>query len=216
MSGILKFARLDFITFKNSVGLEKIIILLLVLAAIYFFAGFIFVAGMLPLLLSTLTTQNFAAGDDGLDLFYTSLQLKRKSVVFGRYAFIGTINLIVLLLLFILAFLEDSYLEPMLFLVQISSIIFLTTLIDFINAPILFKLGFKKGRIVVQSLPIVLMLGTFVYLHFSGIGMNINPDDLMNYIQVPELNPLIMLGVWITLLAISVLLSLKFYLKREL
>ena len=215
MSEIFKFIKLDFITFRNAVGL-KILVLLLLIIGLYIFGGLIVLAGMLPMILPVLITQNFGAGNDGLDLFYASLHLKRESVVLGRYTFIILTNVIIFVLLFALSFLETGGLEPQLFLMQILLILFLTTTIDFFNAPFLFRLGFKKGRIVAQILPMILMISVFAYFHFSGITMDNNPDNLMNYVQVPEFNPLVMFVVWVVLLVISISLSLKFYTKREL
>jgi len=215
MNEILKFIKLDFITFKNAVG-YKVLVPLLFVVVLYFFCGLVALAGMLPLLLPTLTTQIFGAGNDGLDLFYASLHLKRKNVVLARYAFIILINTIILVLLFALSFLETGDLEPRLFLMQVLSILFVTTMIDFFNAPVLFKLGFKKGKIIVATLPIILMLGAFLYLHFGGISLDGDVAELMNEIQGPGINPLIALIVWVMLLATSIFLSLKFYAEREL
>ena len=215
MSEILKFVKLDFITLKNAVGF-KIVVMLLLVIVLYFFAGLFVLAGMLPMFLPVLTTHNFAAGNDGLDLFYTSLHLKRKNVVFGRYAFILSVNMIALMLFFGLSFFKSEGLEPQLILTQMLSILFLATLMDFFNVPILFKLGFKKGKIVTQSLPLILMLGVFAYLYFSGISMDADVANLTNYIQIPEINPLIILGVWVLLMVSSIFLSLKFYAKRAL
>lgn len=216
MSEILKFIKLDFVTFKIAVGFNKILMLFLLVIVLYFFAGLVVLAGMLPLLLPILTTQIFGAGNDGLDLFYASLHLKRKNVVLARYAFIILINTIILVLLFALSFLETGVLEPQLFLMQILSILFLTTVIDFFNTPFLFKLGFKKGKIVAQIVPMILMLGMLISLYFSGISLDGDVAELMNEIQGPGINPLIALIVWVMLLATSIFLSLKFYAEREL
>lgn len=219
MSEILKFVKLDFVTFKNTMGSFKALILLIAVV-MYFFFGIFSLAGLLPMVLPMLTIQNFAAGNDGLDLFYTSLHLKRKSVVFGRYAFIISVNTVVLMLFFGLSFLRSENLLSQVVLVQILSILSVSMIMDFFNTTLLFRLGFKKGKIIAQSLPLFLMLGVFGYLYFGGILSDIpvdtNPADLMNYVQLPELNPLTMLGVWLMLSIISIFLSLKFYTKREL
>jgi len=216
MSEILKFIKLDFITFKNELGRNRILIFLLFTGVFYFVGGLGSLVAVLPLFLSMLTTQNFSAGNDGLDIFYVSLQLKRRSVVLGRYCFLIVINILVLLLLFGLSFFETEYLEPHLFLLQILSVLFLSTVISFFNIPFLFKVGFKKGNIITQSIPIILMLGMVIYVNIIGTTFDAAVASLLYDVQSVEINLYKVLLVWLGLLTTSICLSLKFYTKREL
>ena len=216
MSDIIKFVKLEINTFKSVVGVNKILILFVLMIVVYFTGGVGSLVIMLPMFLSMLVTQNFVAGNDGLDIFYASLHLKRNYVVLGRYAFIILVNMLVLILLFILSFFEGGYLNPQLFLMQVLSVLFVSTMLSFLSVPLLFKLGFKKGNIVAQSLPILLLIGMIIYVNVVDSAFNEGVALITYNLQGVQISPFVIFAVWVVLLSTSVFFSLKFYLNREL
>jgi len=232
MNKIFRFLRLELLAVKPDLRLRNIIVVTVFMVVGYIVLGPSgIIMGLLPFTTS-ISTYAFSAGNDGLDELYVSLSISRRQIVFGRYAFILLVNICgVLVLLFIgLAssiVMGDETSFAGLSLLAIGFFL-LCTFSDFLSAPILFKLGFKKARMFSSLLPMALFFAVLIIGHFMSGDITLDQEmvtTLLNDFGYELLNintlienigsMLLMLASWFAVLVVSFLLSLKFYQTRD-
>ncbi|MCL2752644.1 MAG: ABC-2 transporter permease [Defluviitaleaceae bacterium] len=220
MRKMLNFVLLDTFSIRGVFGLKLLAVFAILSITGYTSMGVGGIAFGGIFILSVICTQPFTAGIDGLDRFYTTLSLSRKDVVFGRYFFVLLVIIFVTLLYFaigiVIPLIMGSGLTfehlPMMFGVYVVPIFIFSILL-----PILFKLGFKQARPIVQFLPILIVLAIALLDNTIYNGIEYNIFGLINYFDtLPNIVlPLILIFICIAIFAASLKISLFFYSKRE-
>jgi len=162
MTQTLRVARLDFLTIRQYLGIRQLgFFLLLAFVLCYMNGTSSFSIGILMMYGLFYTAYPFAIGEKTkIDLLYASLPLQTRNLVFGRYLFALLINLGSGLIAFLFTFAtalvlrQDFVLEET--VAAIVGCFFLFTLVEAIQMPFYFKLGYTKAKLVV-FLPLVVV-----------------------------------------------------------
>jgi len=175
MAEIISFIRLDFLSLKPYLGAKKLIILAVVAILGSIILGPMGIVTIFPIII-LMSTYAFAAGKDGLDGLYIILSINPKSVVIGRYFSSMLFVIIILVAFFIvssaISFVNFGDANLANHAVVISSFFILVTILNFFNIPLLFKVGYKKGRMLVGILPMVIMLVAILVIYLLGIDLD--------------------------------------------
>ncbi len=158
----------------------------------------------------------FMVGEEsGIDPLYKLFNIDSKDVVKGRYLlaalFVGVMVIIGAVLAIITTAIfeiEDGY-QIILLTAPVGGLV--TLFIIFIEYPIYFKHGYKKGKTLVM-IPLLLMV-------VLGIGFSFFGEQLKIVLEFFTMNLLIgttvILAVWIMVLILSVRFSNKLYAARD-
>lgn len=219
MNHISNFIRLDFHCIKQyltikQLGLYAVVILFLS----YTLDNLFFVLGMIMMYGLFYTGYPFAIGDKmQTDILYASLPLKKKQIVLGRYLFALCVNLITAGISFLIsalvatAFQKEFDLQSAILTILIC--LFAYTIIEAIQFPIYFKLGYTKAKII--TLFPILLLPLLVVLMASWM----KEDVLMSVILWMQGNLVLlvfaMLILWCCVFLLSAYLSYRIYQKRD-
>lgn len=166
----------------------------------------------------------FAVEEKGvLNHLYLTLPVKRSEIVAGRFCLsllIGGIGLLISIpIAFLVNRIGDSHfylsMEQMLFVLAISCLIF--SIANLSMFPVLFKLGYQKGKFVGFYLPaVVLSIGYALYMAFSTASQI---DIVFTVSSFASENLMLINGgvmlLSLVLLLISYLLSKAIYEKRD-
>jgi len=224
MNKLLAFVRLDFITVKPYLTFKN----LLIYAALAFFftiiTGFMSSGISIGMMVGVLfLSYPFVIGEkSNMDALYSTLSINRKTVVLGRYLFAIAINCCTIL--FFLTFSIAGMLVTRISSFESGSgeiiwtIFFLAVLVLVIQAlqlPLYFKLGYSKAKFVSMIPFAALPAGFFVISSFDNGAITESLENL--FTNVLNESSLIALVVFALLLVLygSYRLSLLFYKKRE-
>jgi hypothetical protein len=223
MSKALAFARLDYITVKPYLTLKNLFLLAAVL---------IIYSGITESLISIITiTMVFAAiyssypfvvGDkSNIDALYSTLSIKRDTVVTGRYIFAFSLILCAGVIsnaaaFVILTVTKGGYvLTDSLFITAIMFMAF--SVIIGLQMPIYFKFGYTKAKFTAY-LPLLFM-PLVVFLFTSVFRERVSKETADSLTAWAYANPIwvavIAIGVWAVLMNLSYSISLAGYKKRE-
>ena len=167
----------------------------------------------------------FAVEEKGeLNKLYLTLPVKRKEVVAGRFAlslillFCGMVMGIAILPLVNLVALSKWYLSLEWYLTIMALSVLLYAVFNLFMFPVLFRLGYQKGKFWGFYLPI----GFFgiMFGGFSGISMLPGNERLaLNFLEYASKNLLFISGGMVALgaglLVLSYAISVKVYSKRD-
>jgi len=230
MSKILRFINAEFISVKPNLKRTNLIIFAALSIAGYFVMGVhgLFM-GIMPFTIN-LAAYTFSAGNDGLDALYVTLSIGRKAVVKGRYTFTILINLVASLVYFLIgltlsAFLYDTnHLAS--FVVMAAGLFVVSSVISFVNLPILFKNGFKKSKTFISLVPMFVLLVPLIFSYVLDVdtstGSFVSASDSMWEASFYEgavagtvATLLALIASWALIMFVSYLISLNFYTKRD-
>jgi len=229
MSDLIKFVRLDFLSIKPDLQLKEIAIYAVMGGVGYIILGIFGIAiGLMPLV-TNLAIYPFSAGNNGLDIFYKSLSISRKTIVLGRYLFGVVLALFCIFAMLVIGivgsviFQNGTQIDG--FAVMLAALFFVITTMNFITLPILFKVGFKKSRMLVMLLPLGIIVAITSAFHlldvdyrqfFDNAILEISQNMAVGGFFTNILTEvLIMFFVWLAVLLVSAFASLKLYEKRE-
>jgi hypothetical protein len=172
---------------------------------------------MLMLFASLYATTPFSAGgENSLDVLYASLSIEKSNVVMGRYLFALIINALSALFGCIFSVgvsgmpRTDTYNQSP-FVIPITMIVMflMCGLIQAIQLPLFFKMGYKKARFFTY-LPFVAVFLLIIFAQASG-------NSKSSFILWCESNKhwtaLIVITAWFGIMFLSYLVSLLFYKK---
>lgn len=157
-----------------------------------------------------------------LDALYTTLSVKRTTVVQGRYIFTLLLNLCAVLFSFVLATLGlliakaagfstgiggNGYVETVLILAAIF------LLIQAIQLPVFFKLGYTKAKILSIVPFAVLMAGYMAFMTLRNVSASL--PELLDGLSGGGLMMPLLLVMIVAIVITSYGLSVSFYKKRE-
>ena len=220
---IYKFICLEFITIKTTAEIKRLIICFIFATAVFVAGGTMGIIMLFPFL-TMLNTFLFSAGKDGLDCLYASLSVSRKTVVMGRYLFNYISTLAIIIICFIIGTIvmlamQDEFSVYIFLLMSLVSF-FIATLFNAINMPILFKVGFKKTRMLAIIVPTGVIVCVVLIVNLLGIDTDreafVAAADTFG--EIAEANIAgVLFGVmiWSLVQIVSYSLSVRFYNKRD-
>lgn len=169
-----------------------------------------------------LVTYPFTIGDKyTLDMLYATLAIRRSTIVYGRYALVVLLFVLVAICALLLTYGMASVLRfpfswsAMSMLVAVFFVIF--ALVAAVQLPIFFKLGYTKAKLITY-VPLVLV-PLVVYL-FSAFGDTAGLKGLSDQVGLwTEAHRWLTYGILlltgVTILSISARISQRFYAARE-
>ena len=223
MNKALSFVRLDLITVKPYLTVKNLCIFggvaLFVLIVNNSAVGAI---GLIMAMAALYASYPFAVGEkSNIDVLYTTLSIKRNTVVLGRYLFALTLDLLAGLFTFILSFVVLTTMQRGLAVIEtlvvIPFLFLVFSVIQAIQLPIYFKLNYTKAKFVAYLPFIVLPLAVMVT--FSSLNKAFPLEQITGMLTWFATNPLttvLLVGsAWLALMVTSYYVSLAFYNKRD-
>jgi len=229
MSKLKAFLKLDFMTIRPYIKKKDIILPALYILFVLFGMGTVSamtVVFMGRFVCTVITGKAFNATEKvNMDTLYSSLAIDRKTAVLGRY--ISTLLLNVAVTTVIIALTVISVFAAGMFGndMDIANLhwmaIFLVPLfmvVQAIELPILFRVGYSKASIVTMMPMMLLGMGVLAAVAFGNMGAIREFDFAESYAFTSLFNVstmLVILAVGVVVTAVSYMLSVKFYKQRE-
>ena len=224
MNKLFSFVRLDFITIKPYFTIKNLLIFAVVAVFLTTMSGNISSGMGVGIMIGTLfISYPFAIGEkSNLDALYITLSLNRKTVVAGRYLFALTFNICAIIFSIFFA-IVGTVVTGATGLGMGTSDILLTgvllaavfIVIQSIQLPFFFKMGYTKAKLFSIVPFVALMAGYMVFMTASKENGIIN--SIESFLERMTNGVLVGFAVLALLLIcyVSYRLSLVFYIKRE-
>lgn len=223
MNNAISFIRLDFITIKPYLTIKNFIIFIVVAFIMINSSGTSASAIGILMMYSTLyVTYPFAVGEkNGIDGLYTTLSIKRNTVVLGRYLFAFTISIFSGIFAYIstyiiLTILQKNFNAWESFITTIIMFLVYSTL-QAIQLPIFFKLGYTKAKFLAYLPFIGLPLAALLFV--NSLKNKIPLEKVTSFFEWFVANPpfAIIFGaiIWFIIMFISYQISLSYYKRRD-
>ena len=158
----------------------------------------------------------FMVGEEsGIDPLYKLFRISSKDVVKGRYL-LATVSVVIMLVVGVVMAMLIGLAYPMedLFyslLLAAPCIGLISLIIIFIEYPIYFKYGYKKGKTLTAVPMLLLAIGAVCSTYFD--------ESLKSILQFLVMNPFVAMGIICTIFFVIVVVSLKLshqlYAKRD-
>jgi hypothetical protein len=231
------FVKLDFKCLMPAYGVIKMLTAAVVLTVFVVFMEYVFTVnidaplpmmtigliGILGIMLSFFPFTIEMKND--ISVFAIIQNVPRKTIVNGRYFYGFIINLSLAcyaLIIQIPVLIIDGSFSDIKTRVIFTAVMFLfIQLYDTISYPIFFKLGYAKGQLIAMAAPILVigLIGAVLSLIFSGSAGTSLYHNIISVIQSTK-GPYFILGAAVLFTAlltyISIVVSQKFFMKREL
>ena len=213
----IKVLKLDLLSIKPYLTIKNLIILI-GLGTLY---GVVsknpaFVLATVQMFAVLFSGYPFMVGEEsGIDPLYKLFRISSKDVVKGRYL-LATVSVIIMLVagvvmatLIGLAYpMEDLFYS---LLLAAPCIGLISLIIIFIEYPIYFKYGYKKGKTLTAVPMLLLAIGTVCSTYFN--------ESLKSILQFLVMNPFVAMGIiciiFFVIVVISLKLSHKLYENRD-
>lgn len=219
---LLKFVKLDYRTIKPYLtGKNLLLIAGAALVMMIAVKNVTFVIGIIMMYGVMFASYPFATGEQvSLDTLYATLSVNRKTVVLGRYIFAFS-----LILACGAVSVAVSYIVPLFFsdkaaFEQLTSpvliavgCLFIYGLMQMIQLPIYFKLGYTKAKFVAYIPLLTIPLAVFGLSWAEQQSWGMAVAAFLNQHLVLLLAACVLL--YLLLYALSISLSLKFYRRRD-
>ena len=226
MNKVMSFVRLDFITIKPYLTVKNLLIFIAVaLIMIFTNNSAIGAIAMLMVFAAMFSAYPFVIGEkSNIDVLYTTLSIKRKTVVFGRYLFALTLDLAAGLFAAMFSFViltatqKDFDFDGSLVTVLVLFLLF--SAIQAVQLPIYFKLGYAKAKFLAYLPFFVFPLLILVVSNAFGSLFSLERIGEFLSSLLPENNPAATLipavgAVWLAVILVSCKVSVSFYQKRD-
>ena len=213
----IKVLKLDLLSIKPYLTIKNLIILI-GLGTLY---GVLsknpaFVLATVQMFAILFSGYPFMVGEEsGIDPLYKLFSISSRDVVKGRYL-LATVSVVIMLVVGVVMALLIGLAYPMedLFyslLLAAPCIGLISLIIIFIEYPIYFKYGYKKGKTLTAVPMLLLAIGTVCSTYFN--------ESLKSILQFLVMNPFIAMGIICTIFFVIVVVSLKLshksYAKRD-
>lgn len=222
MNKVMALMRLDFITVKPYLTGKQLIgfacIALFMLTSNGSTGG-----AVMPMVVAALyASYPFVISEkSNMDVLYTTLSIKRNTVVLGRYLFAFTLDIFAGLFAFVFSFIVMTVMQKSYDAIDsLPTILILFLVFSVIQAaqfPIYFKLGYTKAKFLAYLPFIVLPVAVFVGSNFfTGIFSLEQIEAYFGWLATNIPIVALVIGViWFALITISYKASVSFYRKRE-
>jgi hypothetical protein len=224
MNKLSAFVKLDFITMKPYMKISTLLIYTAVVASITYTSGTIFAGIGVGMMIGTLSiSYPFAVGEkSNMDALYVTVAASRRTVVMGRYVFSLLVNVCAAVFAFLIQFVENLIVPGMVLSVDVDSafvgfaiLAAIFVMIQAIQIPIFFKLGYTKAKII-SLVPFAFVMAAG--MGFAGIAAELaeNPHPALIWAEsnAPAICALSCLALALLICA-SYRLSLAFYRNRD-
>lgn len=223
MNKTLSFVRLDFITIKPYLTVKNLLLFFVVALILNINAeSSASTISFLMVYAAIFISFPFAVGEkNGIDALYAVLSIKRRTVVLGRYLFALIIDVCAGLMAFVLSFLVMFVMQKGFntqeVLITMLVTLLICSLIQAIQLPIFFKLGYTKAKFITY-LPFLGLFLVFLVLAWliKAVDLAKQPADFFGWFAA---NPLIavLIGavIWLGIMAVSCQASCRYYNKRD-
>ena len=213
----IKVLKLDLLSIKPYLTIKNLIILI-GLGTLY---GVLsknpaFVLATVQMFAVLFSGYPFMVGEEsGIDPLYKLFSISSKDVVIGRYL-LATVSVIIMLVAGVVMATLIGIAYPMedLFyslLLAAPCIGLISLIIIFIEYPIYFKYGYKKGKTLTAVPMLLLAIGTVCSTYFN--------ESLKSILQFLMMNPFVAMGIiciiFFVIAVISLKLSHKLYANRD-
>lgn len=213
----IKVLKLDLLSIKPYLTIKNLIILI-GLGTLY---GVLsknpaFVLATVQMFAVLFSGYPFMVGEEsGVDPLYKLFSISSKDVVKGRYL-LATVSVIIMLVVGVVMTMLIGLAYPMedLFyslLLAAPCIGLISLIIIFIEYPIYFKYGYKKGKTLTAVPMLLLAIGSVCSAYFH--------ETLKHILQFLIMNPFLAMGIicsiFLIIVVISLKLSHKLYAKRD-
>lgn len=222
MHKALSFVRLDFITVKPYFTLKNLIIFsVLPLVFVISFDTGATAIGMFMMLATMYVSYPFAVGEqNGIDTLYPTLSIKRGTVVLGRYLFALVFDLCAGILAFIYSFAALTVMGrnfDALESLAVTLVLFIVfSIIQAIQLPIYFKLGYAKAKLLAYLPFIGFFVVAFVLNSLLADGLINQATAFFEWIVAnPIMTAALTVAIWLGIMIISYQISLALYKKRD-
>lgn len=219
----LLFIRLDFITIKSFLTAKNILIAAVASSVMMLTTGGSeAILSVIMMYAALHVSYPFAIGEKSdMDSLYCTLSITRKAVVLGRYLFALTFNLCAGVFANIIAFVLSLVMQKE---INISNSLMITlgifavfSIIQAIQLPIYFKLGYVKAKFLAYLPLLGFPIAVFLLSRFAE-----NPDFIESvtgffgfFAENPVIAALFGVAVWLIIMLISYQVSKENYYKRE-
>ena len=213
----LKVFKLDLLSIKPYLTIKNLIILI-GLGTLY---GVLsknpaFVLATVQMFAVLFSGYPFMVGEEsGIDPLYKLFSIPSKDVVKGRYL-LATVSVVIMLVVGVVMAMLIGIAYPMedLFyslLLAAPCIGLVSLIIIFIEYPIYFKYGYKKGKTLTAVPMLLLAIGTVCSTYFN--------ESLKSILQFLVMNPFVAMGIiciiFFVIVVVSLKLSNRLYAKRD-
>ena len=213
----IKVLKLDLLSIKPYLTIKNLIILI-GLGTLY---GVLsknpaFVLATVQMFAVLFSGYPFMVGEEsGIDPLYKLFSISSKDVVIGRYL-LATVSVIIMLVAGVVMATLIGIAYPMedLFyslLLAAPCIGLISLIIIFIEYPIYFKYGYKKGKTLTAVPMLLLAIGTVCSTYFN--------ESLKSILQFLVMNPFVAMGIiciiFFVIVVVSLKLSNRLYAKRD-
>jgi len=223
MNKAIAFVRLDFITVKPYLTVKNLCIFvgvaLIFLVVNHSAAGAI---GLLMAFAALYASYPFAIGEkSNMDILYTTLSIRRNTVVLGRYLFALTLDILAGLFTFVFSFVVLTVMRQDMDLIEalatILVLFFLFSVIQAVQLPIYFRLNYTKAKFIAYLpfvvFPLAIMAGSHL---FNDLFSAESIIGLFTWF-LSNLTATVLSGVaiWLAIMFASYKVAVSFYQKRE-
>jgi hypothetical protein len=222
MNKVLNFVRLDFITVKPYFTLKNLIIFsVMPLVFIIGYGSGTTAMTMFMVIAVLYVSYPFAVGEkNGIDALYPTLSIKRGTVVLGRYLFALFFDLFAGVLAYIYSFVALTILRKGFNALEgltVTIVLFIVfSIIQAIQLPLYFKLGYSKAKLMSYLPFMVFPLVVLIANNFLG---NIFASQITAFLEWMAMNTfaviLFIIVIWLGIMVVSYRTSLLFYNKRD-
>ncbi len=225
MNDTLALARLDLATIRSYLTLKAAAIMLAMVLILSFTTD---TAGTMPMAMMMALTAVFASypfvvGEkSNMDVLYATLRLKRRSIVAGRYLFVLAFDLMAWAVALLISLLVNvvahrATFDPMTSLATGLVLLIIFSLIQAIQLPLFFKLGYTKAKLLAYA-----PLFAIPVIVFGGMALTrvlLTPEQATALVAWPMAHLPVVIPValvtWAGLIVLSYRLSTAFYARRD-
>jgi hypothetical protein len=227
MSRLLSFIRLDLYTVKPYLTLKNLIIFALVALIMLVSNSSVdsnlgSSIGMLMAFAALYASYPFVVGEkSNIDILYTTLSIQRNTVVLGRYLFALGLDIVAgicaMAYSFVLLTILQRSFDPLGALPVMLVLFIAFSIVQAVQLPIYFKLGYAKAKFLAYlpffALPLLVVA-------FSNFVRELLPDAFVSSLLTwlssnAYLAAFVGVAIWFAILFLSYRLSLRFYKKRD-
>jgi len=220
MNQALSFVRLDFLTVKSYLKISLILLIAIALIVILSAGEGIITASITMVFAVLFASYPFAIGEkNNIDALYTTLSIKRSTVVSGRYLFTLAINICFGLLAYLFTFSVLAITQKDFNAWESLAVLFILFLVfsvlQAVQLPIFFKFGYMKAKFLAYLPFFGMFLLVFVFSSFLETSIN-QVSVLFEWVAAnPIATVIFVMIVWLGIMLLSYKASLSFYSKRN-
>lgn len=223
MSKTISFIRLDFLTVKPYLSLKNFLIFAAVALVMIMSSGAsVSAIAILMVYTSLYISIPFTVSEkSGIDALYITLSIRRNTVVLGRYLFALIVDVAAGLLSLVYTFAVMTILRKDIDMIESLVVtlvmLLLYSLVQAVQLPMYFKLGYAKAKFL-SYLPFI-GLAFFTIIVTNFLQSSFSLPQILEPFQWLTARPLVAVllisVIWLGIMVLSYQMSCTFYKKRD-